>query len=130
MFPAINPVYSQQKDVDHTGDQNKNVDLIGDGRFDSPGCSAKYGTYMLMGSETNKIADLFTAHVTNAGNSQRMEAYSFQKVIDMLLDVGVIISSLTTDRHKQIKKIIRKIQWYSSSIWCMTLFKEHQNQIM
>ena len=61
-----------------------------------------------MDSETNKILDFFIAHVTNAGNSQRMEAYSFQKVINLLLDVGVIIASLTTDRHKQIKRIMRE----------------------
>ena len=48
LFPAINHVYSQQKDVNRTGAQSKNVHLIGDGRFDSPGCSAKYSTYTLM----------------------------------------------------------------------------------
>ena len=94
MFPAINHVYSQQKDVNRTGVQSKNVHLIGDGRFDSTGCSAKYGTYTLMDSETNKMLDFFIAHVTYAGNSQRMGAYSFQKVIDLLLDVGFIIASL------------------------------------
>ena len=35
-----------------------------------------------------------------------MEAYAFRKVLEMIIDVGVIISFITTDRHQQIKKIL------------------------
>ena len=66
------------------------------------------GTYTLMDSETDKVLSFFIAHVSNAGTSQRMETYAFKKVLDMILDVGIIISSLTTDRHKSIKKIMRE----------------------
>ena len=33
--------------------RNIALDLVGDGRSDSPGFNAKYGTYTLMNSKTN-----------------------------------------------------------------------------
>lgn len=61
-----------------------------------------------MDSETDKILEFFIAHVSNAGNSQRMEPYAFKKVLDMILEMGVIISTLTTDRHKSVKKLMKE----------------------
>ena len=58
------------------------LDVVGGGRYDSPGHSAKYGTYTIMNDETNEIIDFFVAHVSNAGNSSRMELYEFQKVLE------------------------------------------------
>ena len=108
LFPAINHVYTGQQKGILSSMQGKSLDIIGDGRFDSPGNSAKFGTYTIMDSETDKVLSFFIAHVSNAGNSQRMEVYAFRKVLAMILDVGIIISTLTTDRHKSIKKIMRE----------------------
>ena len=82
--------------------------MTGDGRYDSPGHSATFGTYSLMRSDNSEILDFFIAHVRNAGNSQRMEEYAFKKVVDALIDVGISIASITTDRHKSIRKILRE----------------------
>ena len=41
------------------------------------------------------------------GKSQRLEPYAFPNVLDMIID-GVIVASITTDRHKQIKKVLRE----------------------
>lgn len=41
------------------------VTLIGDGRSDSPGHSAKYGTYTFMDSDTGKIVDSIVVSVTD-----------------------------------------------------------------
>ena len=60
------------------------------------------------GCGTNQILDFFIVHVHNAGNSQRMKACAFLKVLNMLIDVGVIADSITTARHKQIKKTLRE----------------------
>ena len=37
-----------------------------------------------------------------------MEAYAFSKVVNAIIDVGIIIASITTDRHKTIRKILRE----------------------
>ena len=108
LYPAINHVYDEKRKCILNGVKSKTLNLIGDGRYDSPGNNVTFGTYTLMNSGNSQILDFFIAHVKNAGNSQRMEAYAFRKTLDMIIDIGVIISSITTDRHKQIKKILRE----------------------
>lgn len=44
LFPAINSVYIKQRNEILNETKDKCLDIIGDGRFDSPGSSAKYGT--------------------------------------------------------------------------------------
>ena len=56
---AINNTYDiQQKQILRSA-EGKKLDIIGDGRFDSPGNSAKYGTYTIMDSETDKVLSFF-----------------------------------------------------------------------
>ena len=77
LFPAINHVYNTRRDVIFNALESKSLDVIGDGRFDSPGNNASFGTYSFMNSGNSEILDFFIAHVRNACNSQRMEAYAF-----------------------------------------------------
>ena len=85
-----------------------NVDVVGDGRCDSPGYSAKYGTYSLMDSTTNQIICFFVADVANAGNSAAMEKYGLIKTLDFLEETDVNVACLTTDRHISIRKYMRE----------------------
>ena len=98
----------------------KTVNLIGDGRYDSPDNNATFRTYTLMNSEKDQILDFFIAHVKNAGNSQRMEAYAFRNVLDMSIDVGVIISAITTGISKFKKSSEKIIQKYYINSTCGT----------
>ena len=52
--------------------QRGKVTLIGDGRCDSPGHSAKYGTYTLMDSNTGKIVDSTVIAVTEVSLSSSL----------------------------------------------------------
>ena len=45
-------------------EKEKSVDVYGDGRSDSPGHSAKYGTYTLMDEKTNLIIEFSVVQVT------------------------------------------------------------------
>jgi hypothetical protein len=56
--------------------------LSGDGRCDSPGHNAKYLTYTLLDQLSKKIVSLSPTQVTEAGNSNRMELFTFKKVIN------------------------------------------------
>ena len=47
--------------------------LAGDGRCDSPGHSATYGTYSLMDTQNNKILAFNVVKVTEVKNSYGME---------------------------------------------------------
>ena len=109
LFPAINHIYEKQKEniLYKLKSENIAIDVVGDGRFDSPGFCAKYGTYTIMNAQNNQIIDFFVAHVHNAGNSQRMELYGFCKVINSLINNGITINSIVTDRHTQIRKFLK-----------------------
>ena len=85
-----------------------NVEVVGDGRCDSPGHSAKYGTYSLMDSTTNQLICFIVVHVANAGNSVAMEKYGLIKILDSLEETGVNVACLTTDRHISIRKYMRE----------------------
>ena len=57
LYPAINAVYNIKcdkilNDVKHSGEV---LDLAGDGRCDSPGFNAKYGTYTFMNTKNDEI---------------------------------------------------------------------------
>ena len=47
--------------------------LFGDGRCDSPGYSAKYGTYTLIDSATDHILDYGLVQVLDVGSSVAMK---------------------------------------------------------
>ena len=107
LFPAINQVYEKRRDeIVEKLKGEKQLNVIGDGRFDSPGHSAKYRTYTFMDAHTNEIIDFFIAHKSNAGSSTQMEFYAFKKVLNYMLSSGLDISTIITDRHKSIRKYV------------------------
>ena len=61
----------------------------------------------MMRTNTNEILVFFISPVRNTGNAQRMEVHAFSKVLNVLIDVGISIASITTDRHKSIRKLLR-----------------------
>ena len=50
------------------------IDRCGDGRADSPGYNAKYGTCTLMEESTGNIIDFHLVQVTEVTSSNAMEA--------------------------------------------------------
>ena len=109
LFPAVNSVYEKRRnEIVERVKSVKELNLVGDGRFDSPGHSAKYGTYTFMNEDSKEIIDFFIAHKSNAGSSTKMELYSFIKVLNSLLEAGFDINTITTDRHKSIRKYLRE----------------------
>ena len=64
LFPVINDLWQQEKAGVLTDLINSNsVTLLKDGRCDSPGFSAKYGTYTMMDKESEKIVNFKVCHV-------------------------------------------------------------------
>ena len=107
LFPAVHKVYSTYQYF-VLSDISGGVNLIGDGRSDSPGYNAKYGTYSMLDSSTNKILNFSVVHVSTVGNSSRMEKEGLLNCLNELEDFGVNVDSLTTDRHKQVRAYFRK----------------------
>ena len=110
LFPAVHRVFVTNRTLllDFVRRRGQ-LDLLGDGRCDSPGYSAKYGTYTIMDGLTNFILDFHVSHCKMAGNSARMELDGLKNVLRRLDDQKIPISSLTTDRHKQVRSFMKKI---------------------
>ena len=84
------------------------VDLCGDGRCDSPGHSAKYGTYTLLDENTGKIPAFSVVQVTEVTSSNAMEAEGCRRALDSMLASNVQVRCLTTDRHVTVTSEMRK----------------------
>ena len=83
------------------------LDICGDGRCDSPGHCAKYGTYTVMDENTNKVLDFEVVQVTEVSSSNAMEA-GCNRVLNNLKEKGVKVRCLTTDQHTTITAEMRK----------------------
>ena len=67
LFPAIYYVYKNRMNNIIEKLKTERLSFVGDGRYDLPGHSAKFGTYTIMNANSNEIIDFFIAHVSNAG---------------------------------------------------------------
>ncbi|XP_051578294.1 uncharacterized protein LOC127454857 isoform X2 [Myxocyprinus asiaticus] len=85
----------------------KGVHLSGDGRSDSPGFSAKYNTYSLMDDTTDQIVHFELVQVAEASSSVAMEPIGFKRGLNKLLDQGIKIEVMTTDRSPSLMKIMQ-----------------------
>ena len=79
VIPALHWVFVTQHQllIDDAKEHGK-IDLLGDGRCDSPSYNAKYGTYTVKGKQTVTIMNMHVSHVGVAGNSARMELHGLK----------------------------------------------------
>ncbi|KAL2096063.1 hypothetical protein ACEWY4_008211 [Coilia grayii] len=84
------------------------VKIGGDMRADSPGHSAKYGSYSLMNLETNSIIDIQLVQSNEVGGSHNMEKEGLVRSLQLLESKGVAVDYIVTDRHPQIQKLLRE----------------------
>ena len=77
----------------------------GDEQSDSPGYSAKYGTYSLMSTDLNKIVDFIVVHDSAPENSSRMEKKGLQTLLEKYSN-SIKITTLTTDQHVHIRSFL------------------------
>ena len=138
LIPAVNRVYQcHQRALLNSLKDIGGLVVAGDGRADSPGHSAKYGTYSVIELTINKvvdfqlvqvysiIVDLHFAHAiiimcfktmwlfipfqsNEVGGSYYMEKEGLERVIAFLKENGLSINVIVTDRHRQIDKWIRE----------------------
>ncbi|XDV12214.1 hypothetical protein PO909_000927 [Leuciscus waleckii] len=88
--------------------QQQNIVLGGDMRADSPGHSAKFGSYSVMDLRNNTIIDLQLVQSNEVGGSNNMEKEGLRRSLDLLRAHGVTFDSIVTDRHPQIQKYLRE----------------------
>ena len=90
---------------------NGPVNLIGDGRCDSPGHKAKYCTYTMMTDE-GKVAAINVVQLTEVTSSNAMEKEGFERCIQGLAREEVTIMRITADCHTSISSSMKKDHGY------------------
>ncbi|KAL1481106.1 hypothetical protein MTO96_050460 [Rhipicephalus appendiculatus] len=91
--------------------KGRELHLLGDGRCDSPGHSAKYLTYTLMDADSKKVLNFTQVQVgqdSQVKTSPQMEKVGFVQCLREVRSKGLEVSSVTTDRHPGIRKYIRE----------------------
>ncbi|XP_021351637.1 uncharacterized protein LOC110449233 [Mizuhopecten yessoensis] len=85
----------------------RSLKLGGDARCSSPGHTAKYGSYTFMDVETAKVVDIQLVQSNEVKNSNAMELEGLKRCFQFLKDEGIPVSDLVTDRHCQVKKLMK-----------------------
>ncbi|XP_056449822.1 uncharacterized protein LOC130385362 isoform X1 [Gadus chalcogrammus] len=88
--------------------QEEMVILGGDMRADSPGHSAKYGSYTMMDLHTKTIVDIQLVQSNEVGGSTHMEKEGLKRSLALLESRGVHLDCIVTDRHPQVQKFLRE----------------------
>ncbi|XP_033962418.1 uncharacterized protein [Pseudochaenichthys georgianus] len=77
-------------------------------RADSPGHSAKFGSYTLMQLGSNTIVDFQLVQSNEVGGSYHMEKEGLKRCLDHLESKDLAVEYIVTDRHPQIQKFLRE----------------------
>ena len=107
VVPAINHVYRDEID-EAQREVKEEGSVVGDGRFDSPGKSAKYCTYSFQSVKTRKIISSSTVQTKSGKGSAPLEMEGFINCLADLKDKNIPVDKITTDRNKQIAKWLRE----------------------
>ena len=108
LTPEVNSKWEEEKSKLIDSLQGKSLEMVGDGRCDSPGYSAKYCSYSLMEIESQKVVDFELVQVSETGSSVRMEALGFDRCFTRVLhDHKLTVDKLATDRHVSIRKMMK-----------------------
>ncbi|PIK60739.1 hypothetical protein BSL78_02303 [Apostichopus japonicus] len=83
--------------------------LGGDARADSPGHTAKFGSYTVMELKSNKIVDVQLVQKNEVANSNAMELEGLKRAVTWMkqekLFSDCIVENIVTDRHPIKKKL-------------------------
>ncbi|KAG0434535.1 hypothetical protein HPB47_019034 [Ixodes persulcatus] len=93
-------IWQQQQDELFGELVGTEVDLAGDGRYDSPGFCAKYMTHSLHATQVNKILHFEQVQVEE-------HCHELSKCLEKVKGQGHKVASVTTDRHVQVTKYMR-----------------------
>jgi hypothetical protein len=123
LVPAVNTCYLQHMEDLHKLYKGKSVCVSGDGRCDSPGYNAKYGSYTLMNSTTHEILAMALVQVSEVSSSNAMEKHGCSRSLDYLQSKDIKVNQLATDRHTGIAKLLRenyKAVTHQYDVWHVT----------
>ena len=85
LIPAIQRIWEQQQQFSiamlQSGQQQQDLVLDGDGRADSPGHSAKHGSYLTLELESNIVLDVQLVQSNECGGTYYMDKEGLQRSV-------------------------------------------------
>ncbi|XP_056000372.1 uncharacterized protein LOC125656629 isoform X1 [Ostrea edulis] len=110
LFPVIARVWNRHQETYARQAVERGEPLIvgGDGRADSPGHCAKFGSYSTIDLEKGIVIDIQLVQSNEVKNSNGMEKRGLERAVDWVKNNDLEIGTIVTDRHLQIQKWIRE----------------------
>ena len=102
LWPVVQEAWKIHKESLHRELRGTDLKFAGDGRCDSPGHTAKYGTYSLKDCATDKLVEFAVIQKSEVKNSSVMEKEGLLRCLDSLKESNLKIAQIATDRHPQI----------------------------
>ncbi|XP_059477302.1 uncharacterized protein LOC132197782 [Neocloeon triangulifer] len=98
----------QKRVVTELIDNNREIILLGDGQYDSPGFSAKYVSYIIMDSATEQVVDFVVFQKGQVSGELEKEAckYLLERIIETF--PHDLLDGICTDRHSGIRAMLQK----------------------
>ncbi|XP_053552119.1 uncharacterized protein LOC128643172 [Bombina bombina] len=106
LFPTIDMRWKEGKRSIIRSLHGKPITLYGEGQCDNPGYTGKFYTYTMLEEESKKIIDFKIIKVSKATSSVAMKAKAFRRCLNSILNDGLLVRIVATDRHVKIKKIM------------------------
>ena len=109
LFPIIHRMYTTNRQliIDNVAEKG-DIDLLDNGRYDSPGYNAKYDTYTVLDKNSGLILDVNVSHVRIARNSTRLELDGLKQVLELL------------EGHAFLFQVLSLINMCKSVVTCVT----------
>ncbi|KAG0424546.1 hypothetical protein HPB47_028228 [Ixodes persulcatus] len=108
LLPAVSEVWLSEQASLLDGLRGRKLSLAGDGRCDTPGHSADFGTYTLMETSANRVIHLELVKSTEVSSSNRMEVEGLERALNYLKVQDMSVEVLVTDRHSEAKAAMKK----------------------
>ncbi|VDI15377.1 Hypothetical predicted protein [Mytilus galloprovincialis] len=110
LYPAVLRFWKHQQ-MQHIAkyrDPTESLVLGGDGRADTPGHSAKYGSYSMMDLKQGVVLDIQLVQSNEVSSSNAMEKEGLIRSLKWFEDNNLQFQTLITDQHVQIVKFVRE----------------------
>ncbi|KAM4617354.1 uncharacterized protein O3C94_021392 [Discoglossus pictus] len=107
IFPTIDRHWKRDRQSTIQSLQGKPLALVGDGQSSSKGFNTKYSMYTLLDDKTKKIVDFHTIQATASASIGSMELKAFRRCVNNVLNEGLQVHIISTERNVGIKRIMR-----------------------
>ncbi|KAG0441500.1 hypothetical protein HPB47_015927 [Ixodes persulcatus] len=102
LLPSIEKVWNKHQNELFAAAAGRHLTIAADGRADSPGHSAKYGTYTMLDADDNKVIHVETVQSNESGGCYHMELEGLKRSLSIFEAHSLIVAILVTDRYPQL----------------------------